>query len=141
MSVQALLDRLEGVKRTGPGRWVARCPVHSDRRPSLSVRELDDGRVLLHDFAGCSAEEILAAAGLQFEDLFPERRSDERPPRIKKPWRAQDLVAAMRFEIDVGMVILSAVARGEPISDADRKRAGECAQRFARFAAELEHAA
>jgi hypothetical protein len=43
--VTRLLDRLQGVKRTGPSRWIARCPAHEDRRPSLAVRELDDGRL------------------------------------------------------------------------------------------------
>lgn len=67
MSVDALLSRLDGVKRTGPGRWIARCSAHDDRHASLSVRELDDGRVLVHDFAGCSVEEVLAAVGMTFD--------------------------------------------------------------------------
>ena len=45
MSADVLLSILEGVKRTGPGRWMARCPAHGDKSPSLSIRELDDGRV------------------------------------------------------------------------------------------------
>lgn len=71
MTAAQLLDRLEGVRATGPDRWLARCPAHEDRSPSLSIRELDDGRVLLHDFAGCYADSILAAVGLEFADLFP----------------------------------------------------------------------
>jgi hypothetical protein len=46
MGSVALLDHLERVKQTGPGRWIARCPAHEDRSPSLSVRELEDGRLL-----------------------------------------------------------------------------------------------
>lgn len=72
MSADALLLRLDGVKRTGPNRWIGRCPAHDDRSPSMAVRELDDGRVLVHCFAGCSVEEILSAAGLEFHALFPE---------------------------------------------------------------------
>ena len=59
-----LLSRLDGVRRTGSGRWIARCPAHDDRRPSLSVRELDDGRTLLHCFSGCSPDAVLDAIGL-----------------------------------------------------------------------------
>ena len=33
-----LLDRLTGVKQTAPGRWIAKCPAHEDRSPSLSIR-------------------------------------------------------------------------------------------------------
>ena len=54
MTAATFLDRLDGVKRTGAGRWLARCPAHDDKRASLAVRELDDGRVLVHDFAGCA---------------------------------------------------------------------------------------
>lgn len=73
MTVEALVSRLEGMKRTGPGRWVAKCPAHEDKRPSLSIRELDDGRILAHCFAGCAVDDVLAAIGLDFEALFPER--------------------------------------------------------------------
>lgn len=67
-----LLDRLDGVRQSGPGRWLARCPAHEDRSPSLSIRELDDGRVLLHDFGGCDTEAVLDALGLELQALFPD---------------------------------------------------------------------
>lgn len=46
------------------GRWhgaygMARCPVHEDRNPSLSVCDGDDGRLLVHCHAGCDGAEIL----------------------------------------------------------------------------------
>lgn len=43
-------------------RGMLRCPAHDDRRASLSWRLGADGRALLHDFGGCSFDEILAAA-------------------------------------------------------------------------------
>ena len=46
------LDLLEDVRQTGLDQWMARCPSHEDKTPSLSIREGDDGRVLLHCFAG-----------------------------------------------------------------------------------------
>ena len=58
---QPLLDRL-GVD-LGRRRGVTRCPAHDDRAASLSWRLADDGRELLHCFAGCSFAEILAALG------------------------------------------------------------------------------
>ena len=33
-----------GGKRAGQGRYVAKCPAHEDRSPSLSLRDTDDGR-------------------------------------------------------------------------------------------------
>ena len=40
--------------------WMARCPAHDDRTPSLSIRQGDD-RVLIHCFAGCSQQAVIAA--------------------------------------------------------------------------------
>lgn len=52
----------------------AYCPVHGDNRPSLSLGVGRDGRLLLHCFAGCEPDEVLAAVGLSFRDLIPSRR-------------------------------------------------------------------
>jgi hypothetical protein len=65
-----VLDLLEGVKAQ-PGSWSARCPAHEDRHNSLSVREAEDGKVLVHCFAGCSPENVVASVGLEMRDLFP----------------------------------------------------------------------
>ena len=51
MGVDMLLSKLDGVKRTGPGRWLAKCPAHEDRRASLAIREGDVGKTLVHCFA------------------------------------------------------------------------------------------
>jgi hypothetical protein len=53
----------------------ARCPVHDDRSPSLSIGLGRDGRVLLRCHAGCDAESIVAAMGLTMADLHPRRTS------------------------------------------------------------------
>ena len=61
MSIESLISRLDGVKETGPGKYVARCPAHEDRSPSLAIKDCGDGRILLHDFAGCETEDVLSA--------------------------------------------------------------------------------
>ncbi len=48
------------------GRWhgsygMACCPCHEDREPSLSITDGQDGRLLVHCFAGCDPVEILRA--------------------------------------------------------------------------------
>jgi len=48
MSIDALLDRLDGVKETGHGKYIARCPAHDDQSPSLAIKDCGDGRILLH---------------------------------------------------------------------------------------------
>jgi hypothetical protein len=74
MTIEELLERLDRVKRSGDG-WTARCPAHEDKVASLSVGVGDDDRVLLHCFAGCSAEDIVSAIGFELKDLFPDTRA------------------------------------------------------------------
>ena len=62
-----------GGRKVG-GQWLFRCPAHDDRRPSLAVRERDDGVLLIRCHAGCANEDVLLALGLDFADLYPERR-------------------------------------------------------------------
>ena len=71
--LDAFLAAVPGGGRKVGGQYLFRCPVHDDRRPSLGVRELDDGRLLVRCYAGCAIEDILAALDLEFTDLYPER--------------------------------------------------------------------
>ncbi len=68
--IDRVLGHLQGVRRSGPG-YMARCPHHDDRQASLSIKEGDDGRVLLHCHAGCGTADVVVSAGLSFPDLFP----------------------------------------------------------------------
>lgn len=68
MTTEDFLDRLEGVRKQGSG-YVARCPAHEDRTASLSVKEGDDGKTVVHCHAGCSYKDVIAAAGLELKDL------------------------------------------------------------------------
>lgn len=70
-----LTSRLQSVRaaRALPGErraWSC-CPAHDDQHPSLDVRELADGRILIVCRAGCGAVDIVAAVGLSLSDLFP----------------------------------------------------------------------
>lgn len=56
----ARLAKALGGQKAGNG-WMASCPAHADRKPSLSIRDSDDGKVLVHCHAGCSQEHVLKA--------------------------------------------------------------------------------
>ena len=103
--MSALVDALAGVKQTGAGRWIARCPAHDDHSPSLSIRECADGRVLVHCFAGCAATDVMAAVGLQISDLYPEPLGHHfRPSRSRIP--ARDLLALIDHEaLAIGLIV------------------------------------
>lgn len=133
-----LLSRLEGVRQTGPGRWIAKCPAHEDRSPSLSIRELTDGQLLLRDFAGCAAADVVQAAGLTLADLFPDGGSSHhhgwrKPPRIP----AGDLLLLAARELVVASVITVDVIEHRAIDDPTWARLAQCAARLGRLAAEV----
>mgnify|MGYP001449126958 CR=1 FL=1 len=121
-AVDVLLSRLDKVKRTGPGTWSARCSAHDDRGPSLAVRELDDGRILLHCFAGCDVHDVLAAVDLNVSDLFPPRAVDLRFKPERRPFPAADVLRAIGFEALVVAAAAVAMLAGEPFNDIDRDR-------------------
>jgi hypothetical protein len=128
-TVDNLLERLDKVKQTGEGRWTARCPAHNDQGPSLAIRELDDGRILLHCFAGCSIEEVLSAIGLTFDDLFPPREI-EHGRLERRPFPAADILRCIAFEALIvassGVTLLD----GKPFSETDRERLVEAVSRI-----------
>lgn len=72
-AVRRVLEALErcGCEPKPNGRgWIARCPAHEDRNPSLSIGVGDDGRALLNCHAGCSTPAVVGAVGLEERDLF-----------------------------------------------------------------------
>jgi hypothetical protein len=130
VTAEALLSRLDRATRTGDGRWLARCPAHDDGRPSLSIRQLDDGRLLVYCFAGCSANDVVSSVGLELHNLFPPRALT--PTRIhgeRMPHIGADVLRALAPEIVLIVLQGGAVARGDALPDADRQRALLAAQR------------
>jgi hypothetical protein len=97
--IDLVLPRLAGVvKEKRPNQWMALCPNHADKTPSLSVGVAADGRILLHCFAGCRTTEVVAAIGLALRHLFPFRaRRNSAPESVERLTLAQ-LAAHFRIE-------------------------------------------
>jgi len=106
MTVDAVLSQCAMVRETGPGKFIARCPCHDDRSPSLAIRECDDGRVLLHCFAGCETEDVLAALGLSFPDVMPERIGEDQSYKpLRQRFDARQVLAILDHEAMVTAII------------------------------------
>ena len=106
MTIDALLNGLDKVRETGRGKYVARCPAHDDRSPSLSVSEGDNDTVLVHCFSGCETEDVLSAVGLTFSDLYPERIGAAHAYKPKRNgFDARQVLAAASQEIMVVCLI------------------------------------
>jgi hypothetical protein len=133
MGLDPLISRLSGVKQTAHGRWIARCPAHEDRSPSLAIRELDDGRVLLHCFAGCEVGAVVAAVGLRISDLFAAPLALEQNflPRIHAPFNAHEALACLAAESAIVAIAASDAALGKPINLTDAQRVALAAGRIA----------
>lgn len=88
--LEHVLSRLSGVRRSGNG-WVACCPSHEDRTPSLSIRQGSNGRVLFKCFAGCRFEDIRRGLNMTTQELGP----DKSPAPHESTCDFQDLVARL----------------------------------------------
>lgn len=137
--VYAILDRLDKVKENGPGRWLACCPAHQDRSPSLAVRETSDGTILMKCFAGCPTGDVLAAIGLELKDLFPQRDNDAytASKRPGERWVPRDVLAAVASEALIALLAAEAVHSGTLLSDDDRNRLAVAAGRLRAAAKEV----
>ena len=91
MSVDEFLAMCSGVRRAGVNGFMARCPAHADKNPSLSVREGERG-LLVKCWSGCMLENICISLGITVRDLFydaidadqpkqplPQRHSSDQP--------------------------------------------------------------
>jgi hypothetical protein len=123
-----VLDRLEGVRQSGEGRWMAKCPAHPDKRASLSIREMPDGRVLINDFGGCPTQRVLQAIGLDFGDLFEAPLAHYLPP-VRSGYSARELLELNAHETLVAAMLASKAA--------DQGLTPEEAQRLRKAAARL----
>jgi|GEM_PF-327565 len=129
----ALLPRLESVRETGPGQWLARCPAHDDDSPSLSIRQTDD-RLLLYCFAGCPASDVVAAVGLSLAELFDRPLEHQRRPmrnrERQRHGQALDALRAIRHESLIVLVAAHRMAGGFGIGGDDLDRLHTAHQRI-----------
>jgi hypothetical protein len=138
MSLDALISRLSGVRMMGQHHGIALCPAHPDRSPSLSFREIDDGRVLVKCFGGCGAIDVLDSLGLTWSALFPDKGHQSAPPsRSKIP--AGDLLKILHEEALVVGIIAADLLSRRSISEPDWKRLSVAVGRIGTVASYAAH--
>jgi len=122
---ELLLPRLDRVKQTGPDSWLACCPAHDDRSPSLSIKQADD-RLLLHCFVGCEPGDVLAAVGLSLSDLFDRPLTHNGKPldhrQRRRYGQAQDALKVLDFEALIVQMAADDMAAGFALDPNHRKR-------------------
>lgn len=123
IGIDGLLARLGGVKKTGTGKWVAKCPTRNERTASLSIKQTDDGRILFHDFGGDDTASILSALGLNWVQLMPPHlRRDKRAftPAERQGHDAQAALNALHTAALIVRICANKLADSHPFTAADR---------------------
>ena len=82
-----MLGRLDGVTEQG-GEWVARCPAHEDRNPSLTIARGTKQPVVMWCHAGCDIRDVLATIGLSWAAVCAPR--DGAGPVVVAEYRYTD---------------------------------------------------
>ena len=116
-----LLSKLEKVKTSGSCKWLACCPSHDDKSPSLAIKLGDDEKVLIHCFAGCETREILSAIGLTMSDLFPDNTKYQKGPKPPK-FNKYELFDLIEFEAIILSLAIRQLLEGYELSDQDLTR-------------------
>lgn len=110
------------MKRSGSG-YSARCPAHDDKNASLSVKQGDNGGIVLHCHAGCTPEQVVGALGLSMKDLFPDGdrpRQEYRPRPTSREDKGR--IAAQYDYTDENGQLLARKTRWETAVEGKRKK-------------------
>jgi hypothetical protein len=60
VNAEEIANSLCGCRKIAGSKWIACCPAHNDKNPSLSITQTHD-KVLVHCFAGCEQRDVLRA--------------------------------------------------------------------------------
>ena len=97
---EKILPQLEGIKKTGEGKWMARCPVHNDSHPSMLINDAvsknGEPTITMHCFAcQASIDEICSALGLTIGDLYPDKTKQSYKSSQRKHFPAKDVLCSI----------------------------------------------
>ena len=120
--IENLISRLRKVKRTGNGQFIACCPAHDDRSPSLSIRDVGDGRILLNCLAGCATQDVLGALGMTFEDIMPPKPIQHHMKPIKPRMYSKDALRLLQTEARIVFFAASRIVDKEEFTVGDYMR-------------------
>jgi hypothetical protein len=121
MSAEAIATALGG--RKAGAAWMACCPAHQDRDPSLAITDSRDGKVLVRCHAGCDQRDVIAALrarGAWDADARRPTRFSRKPDR---PLPAEpDSDAIKRTEAALAIWSDAQSAEGTPVETYLRSR-------------------
>lgn len=96
--------RLLRAKKNGEDKWIALCPAHPDRHPSLTIVPGQRGVLIRCRSNNCSTKEILGAMGLRFTDLFYDKCAS---PAVRARVSLQRTRDDLEHELDLVVALQS----------------------------------
>lgn len=101
LDASQILDKLVSPKQQSKNVWVAKCPSHEDREPSLTVTETCD-RLLVHCHAGCDIRDILKSLDISYKDLFFDsgESSSKNTPFIIDEYEYRDIESRLVYVVE-----------------------------------------
>jgi hypothetical protein len=124
-----LLSKLGKVKSRGRDSWIACCPAHDDKSPSLKI-DIKNGKILIKCWSGCSVEDILGAVGLEFSDILPDTPIYHRSSGKKPSLYASDALRIIKVESMIVTLCAIDIKNKRPINDEDYNRVMLAMQRI-----------
>jgi hypothetical protein len=124
------ISRLSKAKRTGNDSYIACCPAHADKSPSMTVREVEDGMLLVHCFAGCGIDDIAGAIGFSISDLMPDKQPDELRKSRRIPFSPSDVLACAKNDAALLYVVMCDLDKGILLTEKQVKEAKKSAARI-----------
>jgi len=132
-AAEILLPRLDNVRQTGADSWLACCPAHDDRSPSLSIKQVSD-KLLVKCMAHCETGDVMAAVGLGLSDLFDRPLQHDGKPLTHRQRRrygqAQDALKVLGFEALIVQMAADDMAAGFALDRDHRERLQTAVERI-----------
>lgn len=123
-----LLNKLQKVKSSGRESWMACCPAHDDKNPSMKI-DIKNDKILIKCWSGCSVEDILGAVGMEFSDIMPDKPLYHRSSGTAPMLSSADALRIVKYEAAIIMMYGQDLRAGKTPNDEDHSRFVEAVQR------------
>jgi hypothetical protein len=128
MIADRFLPLLNKVRPTGDGRWIACCPVHDDKNPSMTITEANESVLMNCHSCGANGKDVCDSLGLDSFELFGKdfNPNDYKKPRIP----AADILRCLDFEVMFLSCVNNQLSQGQPLTEKDKERLSVTSRRI-----------
>lgn len=96
------------------GYYLSVCPSHNDDKKSLGLKVADDGKILVHCYAGCTTQKVCDTLGIELKFLWPTQEG-------RKPSESANVIAEYDYKDESGKILYQ-VQRTDPKGFRQRRK-------------------